>query len=315
MTRWVWIAVVVLLIVFVAATAGPPAPAPNPPGTFSFAAFGDAPYYSHEELQYRVVRKDIDQHDLAFAIHVGDAFWRPCSDAMYAKYQRLLDELRHPVIYTPGDNEWYDCWEPRVGGYDPFDRLAQLRKTFYPDPNRSLGRRSLPLTSQPSLRENARWRHGSVVFATVHLIGSLNGREAYPNRPPDLDTESAARTAASTEWMHDTFAEAQATNATAVVIAFHGGASFKTPADDYRNSFEPFISTLEDDARRFAKPVLVVHGDWHEYTVDHPSKKAPNLTRMIVPGSPLVGWVRVTVQPGGNAFRFEERTVPRWKYW
>jgi hypothetical protein len=303
------------IAVVLLATAGPPAPTPLPPGAFAFAVLGDAPYYRHEELQYRVVRKDLDQHELASVIHIGDIFWRPCSDAMFAKHRRWLDELRHPVIYTPGDNEWYDCWEPRVGAYDPFDRLAELRKTFYPNPARSLGRRSIPLHSQPSQPENARWRHGSVVFATVHMIGSRNGREPYPNRPPDLDTESAARTAACTQWMHETFEEAQATNATAVVIAFHGGASFKSPPDDYRTSFEPFLSTLEEEARRFAKPVLIAHGDWHEYTVDRPSPRAPNLIRLQVPGSPDVGWVLVTVQPGGSELTFQPRVVPRWKYW
>ena len=35
-----------------------------------------------------------------------------------------------------------------------------------------------------------------------------------------------------------------------------------------------------------------------------------------VPGSPLVGWVRVVVDPGGaGPFTFESHVVPRWKYW
>jgi hypothetical protein len=35
-----------------------------------------------------------------------------------------------------------------------------------------------------------------------------------------------------------------------------------------------------------------------------------------VPGSPLVGWVRVVVTPGSTpSFAFDQRLVPRWKYW
>ena len=44
-------ALAVLIAVFVA-TSGPPAPAATPPGTFAFAALGDAPYYPWEELKY-----------------------------------------------------------------------------------------------------------------------------------------------------------------------------------------------------------------------------------------------------------------------
>ena len=41
-----------------------------------------------------------------------------------------------------------------------------------------------------------------------------------------------------------------------------------------------------------------------------------NVTRLEVPGSPLVGWVRVVVTPGATpSFAFEQRLVPRWKYW
>src|SRR5688572_18936271 len=60
-------------------TSGPPPARPNPPGTFSLAVLGDAPYYGHEELQFRLVLKHIDAHDLSAVIHVGDIFWRPCS--------------------------------------------------------------------------------------------------------------------------------------------------------------------------------------------------------------------------------------------
>src|SRR5262245_39694429 len=44
----------------VVTTWGPERPSPNPPGTWSFAALGDAPYYPWEELQYRLVRQELD---------------------------------------------------------------------------------------------------------------------------------------------------------------------------------------------------------------------------------------------------------------
>jgi hypothetical protein len=234
---------------------------------------------------------------------------------MYAKSRGHFDAMRHPVIYTPGDNEWFDCWEPRVGGYDPLDRLAQLRKTFFDQPARSMGRRSIALSSQKSLIENARWRHGSLLFATVHLIGSRNAMLPFPARTPAYDTAARERMAANTEWIRETFAEAGKTNATAVVIGFHANPGFSYDDGDYRKYFEPFLTVLEEESRRFGKPVLVVQGDDHEFVVDHPLPRTPNLTRMQVPGSPRVGWVRVNVKAGGNAFTFENRVVPAWKYW
>jgi hypothetical protein len=245
-------------------------------------------------------------------IHIGDIFWRPCSDAMYVKTRQTFDAVRHPVIYTPGDNEWTDCWEPRVGGYKPLERLAQLRRTFYSDPSRSLGGRRIALASQDGFPENARWRSRDVVFATVHLVGSRNGHLTYPGSDPSLDAEAQTRTVAAAEWTREAFANAN--GARAVVIAFHAGLGYESP--EYRKHFEPFMTTLEREAVRFGKPVLIAQGDQHDFIVDHPLAAAPNITRLQVPGSPLVGWVRVTVPSDTAApWSFENYVVPWWKYW
>src|SRR5262245_17344911 len=132
-------AIVAVLVLGVLATRGTPKPTPNPPGTFSFAAMGDAPYYPWEEIQYRQVLRSLDEHDLSFVLHVGDLFWHPCSDEMYQRSFDALDALRHPVVYTPGDNEWTDCWESGSGGFAPRERLARLRQIFFADATRSLG--------------------------------------------------------------------------------------------------------------------------------------------------------------------------------
>src|SRR5262249_46644949 len=112
----------------------------------------------------------------------------------------------------------------------------------------------------------------------------------------------------------DAFAEAARTNACAVVIAFQANADFEKPPGNYRNAYQPFISTVEQEATRFGRPVLLAHGDGHKYIVDHPLRPK-NLTRMQVPGSPRVGWVRVFVRDDAkDPFAFEQHVVPRWKY-
>jgi len=321
--------ILLLLVVLFLMTRGPEAPSPNPPGTFSFAVLGDAPYYEWEELQYRLVLQTLEANDLSFVIDVGDIFWRPCSDKRYLQTLKEFNTLRHPVIYTPGDNEWVDCWEPRSGGFSPLDRLNRIRQIFFEKPAISLGRNGMHLESQSNRErfsefvENARWAHEGIVFATVHIVGSKNGMRAFPARTEADDVESRHRTDAAAAWVRETFAEARNSNASAVVLSFHANADLESSADDpYRQAFEPFLTAVEEEAERFARPVLLVHGDGHEYTVDQPvvrrttGRTLENLTRLQVPGSPAVGWVRVVVTPGVEAsFVFEAHVVPRWKYW
>src|SRR5262245_19880065 len=152
-------------VLFIFATRGIPPPTPNPPGTWSFAVLGDAPYGPFEQLRHAQVLQALNQHDLSFVIHVGDIFWRPCSDQHYNQALGWYNGLRHPVVYTPGDNEWIDCWQPGSGAFVPRERLGSLRQIFYSHPGRSLGAETIPLKSQgghepyAEFVENARWSH------------------------------------------------------------------------------------------------------------------------------------------------------------
>jgi hypothetical protein len=301
-SRRIVITIVVLAVLAVLMKGPAPHPAPNPPGAFSFAALGDAPYYWWEELRYRLLRRELDAYDLRFIIHVGDIWWHPCTDAMYRKTKQQFDALRAPVIYTPGDNEWTDCWERGSGSYAPLERLARLRQIFY--------------GSGKEFVENRRWRQENIVFATVNMPGSWNAKEPFPQRTAADDAAAQRRTEAAAAWTRQAFAEAARTNARAVVIAFHGTPPFVIIDPNYRRAYEPFMSALEAEARRFQKPVLVIHGDSHEYTVDHPRRDAPNLLRLEVPGSPDVGWVRVIVTSSATQpFAFEKHVIGQWKYW
>jgi hypothetical protein len=307
----------------IGSTRGPPPPSASPAGTFSFAALGDSPYSWYEDLQYRVVLEDLASHDLSFVVHVGDILDSPCTDE---RYRRTLDEfnaLPHPVVYTPGDNEWADCWSS--GDFAPLDRLARIREMFFDDADRSLGGRQIALERQSAqaefgeFPENARWEHRGVVFATLHLVGSWNGTAS---RMESSELEAERRLNADVAWLRATFAVARESDAAAVVVAFHANPAFDEPDAARRDVYDRFIAALEEEVEGVERPVLAIHGDWHEYTVDHPlTSRATNrslgtLTRLQVPGSYDVGWVRITVRPGAaEPFTFEPRVVPRWKYW
>jgi len=309
------------------ATSRVPAPTPNPPESFAFAALGDAPYYPWEVLRYRLVLREMDAHDLSWVLHIGDIFWRPCTDDHYRTALDRFNSLRHPVIYSPGDNEWTDCWEPGSGSFAPRERLSSLRKIFFADPRHSLGGRRLPLATQAGrpafgeFVENARWSHAGITFATVHLVGSGNGLRPFPERTAADDEEVRRRAEAGAAWLRETFAEAAAAGAPAVVLGFHGTLGFGLPMER-RRGYEPFAAALEEEVERFGKPVLAVHGDDHEFTVDHPlvrrttGRWLANFTRLEVPGSPDVGWVQVVVTPGAaQPFAFQPLVVSRWKFW
>jgi hypothetical protein len=319
--------VVAAITGLVLSTSGPPAPTPNPSGTFAFGALGDAPYYPWEAWRYPLMLRDMDENDLAFSVHVGDIFWRPCSDDRYERSLRWFTDLKHPLIYVPGDNEWADCWTEQEGGFNPRDRLAQLRRTLYPRPASSLGRQTLTVETQSAnpafaeFVEHARWWQSGLVFATIHVVGSGNFTQPFPARTEADDQESRRRLEAALAWLHETFARATSQSATAVVVSFHADPGFNRTVAD-RGPFKALLAAFEDEAVAFARPVLLIHGDSHHFITDHPLKARAtnqtigNVTRLEVPGSPLVGWVRVVVTPGSTpSFAFEQRLVPRWKYW
>ena len=164
--------------------------------------------------------------------------------------------------------------------------------------------------------------HG-VVFATVNLPGSANARDAFPGRTGAHVEASVRRTDAAITWLHETFADARATGAASVVIGFHANPGLESPVEnEYRQAYEPFLTALEEEVEQFGQPVLVAHGDDHEFIVDHPlvrrttGRRLDNLTRLQVPGSPDIGWVPVVATTGPRTtFAFESRVVPKWKYW
>src|SRR5687768_9234496 len=85
-------------------------PAPAPGGaSFSFAVFGDGPYHPIENGRARRVFAALRARPAAFVIHIGDIMWQRCTDDAYRARRALIETIGHPVVYTPGDNEWSDC--------------------------------------------------------------------------------------------------------------------------------------------------------------------------------------------------------------
>ena len=319
---------------------------------FHFVALGDTAYNLPDDYPvYRALIETINSTSPAFTIHVGDTWGlMECNDAQHQRIRDFFAEYDHPVVYTPGDNEWVDCADPGVielgnrflsgtsteedlatiakaksldASYarelsgDGLSSLAIIRKTFFAT-NQSLGGNPMDLTRQADVSEfgdmveNALWAHEGVVFGTVHVTGTANN---FFINDQDRALEAIARNKANVEWIKQIFAKAKESDAKAVVIALHA-ALFTDRRDGEFTAIAvrggatgPFYWTawaIRDLGGEFGRPVLVIHGDFHEFEVDRPFAVSAgegqplqyaNITRLQVFGSPEIKAVRVTVEP------------------
>lgn len=313
---------------------------------FDFVALGDTAYNLPVDLpRYERLIDRINAAEPAFSIHVGDIWGaRECSEANYRDTATWFARYRNPIVYTPGDNEWTDCRRMEIvrafigvgsetdqaalgeamrfenafanSAYvDVLGALDTLRSVFFAQP-RSLGANPMPLTRQSEggefaeMVENARWTHDGVVFATVHVPGSNN--DFLINDEPRA-IAALRRNRANVAWIAETFEQATASDAPAVVIALHAGMFVDGEGDSYTGQtirggrtgpYGWIILAIRDYAARFGKPVLLINGDFHEFVVDRPfmvdrgEGQAPlydNITRLQVYGAPQIRAVRVTV--------------------
>lgn len=273
-------------------------------GAFSFAVIGDLPYTEWEEDQYLALIDEINaRDDLAFTIHVGDfkSGTSRCTDALYQRRYDQFQQFLQPVVYVFGDNEWTDCDRLAAGSYDPVERLARLRTFFTAGPE-SLGQRPLRLTRQSqgaasaSFPENVRWQYNGVVFVGLNIPGSHNNIRHQE--------EYSARNAANLAWLRESFALAGEQKSSGIVIVIHADPAFEQPAaSPARKGYNGFLAVLEEQVKKAERQVVLIHGDTHRYRIDHPlvdsvsGGRLETFTRMETFGSPIVQWVRVTVEP------------------
>lgn len=227
---------------------------------FNFVALGDTAYTLPRDLPvYDALIRRINEAKPAFSIHVGDTWGAmACTEESHKHALGQFAKFDHPVVYTPGDNEWTDCRKPEIieayhryvagkataadmklllpartfdgafasyGFGDPVGGLKMIRGLYFAKPE-SLGQRTMPLTRQTDVTpavetaENTRWEKGGVVFATVSVPGSANG---FTLNDEARAREAVARNRANVEWIKAAFADAKAKNAKAVVLALQAG--------------------------------------------------------------------------------------------
>jgi len=275
---------------------------------FAFVALGDTTYAVPGDYPlYRELIEVVNAAQPAFSIHVGDTKgYGDCGREFQETQRDFFDSYTHPVFYTPGNNEWADCWKDNRGNADPTEILALMREVFDAD-SQSRGKLRMPLvrqadvdTSHAEFAENLRWSHGGVTFATLHMVGTHNNMEL---RTEKYWREFQRRETANAAWVTAVFEAAREAGHKAVVLAFHSNP-FDETLRYPGGPFEPVLQEILRQTDTFEGQVLIVQGHYHEFTIDRPlteldletpAVRHPNLTRLQVYGWPDMKAVRVTV--------------------
>jgi hypothetical protein len=318
-----WTGLLPLLLLFAGACAVGEAGTPVV-GSVRFVVLGDAPYDSGEEARLvGPITRRIAKEAVPFVAVFGDikSGREACTDDLL---ERRRDQYAavHPqgaVFYTPGDNDWTDCDRERFGdgARSELERLSFLRRTFFGAPPRRPD--DSTYARQADFPENARWQEGGVVFVTLHIVGTNNGRQEILK--DDLDTvldAVEAREEAARTWLEA--AASLAAKAHALVVIIHGdptqpAALAPCTADNRQDCdpYSPFRTGLADHAASLDRPTLLIHGDTHPYCLDvgFGGERAPKLWRLNAWGDfqkPGDGTL-VTVQPDDPAGPFVARTL------
>ena len=293
--------------------------------SFEFALMGDLPYFSKDNAKFDLMLDQINQDEnVDWIVHVGDikSGIASCSDEYLTNRLGVFQQSEKPFILTPGDNEWTDCHRLFAGSFKPLNRLESLRKIYYPIPSLSSGQNPMPLRSQSRLKgyeefvENRQWQKNGILFITVHVVGSRNGMNDFKGRSVMDDEEVEKRTQAAAQWIQQAKVKIKEQNMKGLVIAMHAAPHFNQPRGSFdRQPFDPILDAIIELGSSVNIPVLITHGDFHEYVYDQPLKDwrtgkiLTNVWRVQTPGESDVHWVKVRVHPTNKKVF---KIIPQW---
>jgi len=305
---------------------------------FTFGVIGDIPYGAAEIAKFPSHIQDLNaDQDLKFVAHVGDIKngSSVCSNEYFSYIRSQFDTFTHPLVYTPGDNEWVDCHRTNNGAYNPLERLDKIREVFFNEPGKTLGA-TMPVKSQEDLGlpEDVRFTKNRVAFSVLNVQGSNNSLLPWTGLgksapTPEQLAEVEHRTDAVLAQIHQTFADAKRSNDRAVVLMqqadmFDPALLADATADPNTVSgFREIVQAIVDETNHFDAPVYLVNGDSHVFANNNPlASGSPwlgvygtggtsNLQRITVDGANnAVDYLRVTVSgnstKGANVLSWEK---------
>ncbi len=288
---------------------------------FSFAVIGDIPYGASQLSIFpqRVNQINADPQ-VQLVTHLGDIGGPPnCSDSYYSTIKSAFDGFVDPLLYTPGDNEWADCSGASIGAANPLNRLAAVRRVFFPRPGQSLGQNPAAVIAQTGYPENVMLERAGITFGVVHIVGSENDLAWWKGNTsvtPEQKAEVDARNSADIALIHSTFATAKTKNSRAVVLLTQADMFTGSPN---RTAFGPLVKAIAAEASTYNNPVFLFNGDTHSFASDKPLTSSswlsyygilaavPNLSRITIQGGPTAAqWLKVTVVSSASVLQIEQ---------
>jgi len=287
-------------------------------GVISVAVFGDAPYGTSptDTAEFDATPAFINSinadRDVSLVLHVGDIHSgkQYCTEAYDRAIYDMWTAFQHPLVYTPGDNEWADCHKTGEGGGsynastgqidykkdangnlidyaggNPAANLDLIRSIFFANPGYALADRKLVLSQSQSFDpahpsdgkyvENVMWEQSKVLFVTMNISGGSNNDGDIWYGAPTMSAAQAQerdeRTGADLRWLDAAFARAQADGVSGVVIQAQADMwDLDGKSASHIANYQSFIDSIAAHTLDFGKPVVLFNGDSHVYRSDNP---------------------------------------------
>jgi hypothetical protein len=236
---------------------------------------------------------------------------------MLADRKALLQSSRHPLIFTPGDNDWTDC-HTGTPAVDPAGAAEGHSGASFYGEARTLGQKTFPVKRQGGGTAHGKYVENRRLGARRQSSSSRCTWSAATTTwgaPPESDAEHAERNAANIAWMKQAFEAAEQGKHKAVVIFTQANPYFEDRWPAGRRSLNridgPAVRNLPDSApswspsssrsRRSSARCSSCTATRTTFRVDKPlfdtasGRILENLTRVESFGSPYVHWVRIVV--------------------
>ncbi|MFM0057087.1 hypothetical protein PQR64_15805 [Paraburkholderia phytofirmans] len=285
----------------------------------------------------RLIEAISRERDMSFIVYDGNlkSAKEACRDALYERRHALLETSRPALFFIPGQHDWADCGTAEAGGFDPTERLDQLRQTLFADAT-SMGQNPIALTRESEVsrfrpyRENVRWQVGDTVFVGLNAPSPNNHYLTAGGRNGEFED----RVIANAFWLEHAGEYAKRRDARAIVVFIQGDpdperyerpdrfAWLRFARNTRRDGFLEFKRSLVKLAQIFRGPVLVIHCDDERasagFVIDQPLRNdkgmlVTNLTRVaLAPHDRLNQWIQVDADLGRKPpFRVSVRDVPK----
>jgi len=305
---------------------------------YSFAVIGGTLQSPADEAPtQRLIEAIGREPSIEFIVYDGNlkSGKEACRDTLYETRHTLLETSKPALVFVPGQHDWADCGTVEAGGFDPVERLDQLRQTLFADAA-SMGQNPIQLSRESEVsrfrpyRENVRWQAGDTVFIGLNVPSPNNHYLNAGGRNGEFED----RVVANAFWLDHAAEYAKRRDARAIVVLIQGDfdperyerperfAWLRFGHKSRRDGYLEFKRSLVKLAETFRGPILVIHQDDERtrggFMIDQPLRNdkgdlVTNLTRVaFATRDPHNQWLQIDADMARRPpFRVSVREVPK----